>query len=76
MDDERLETRKTKRYDKQERNIIIILWTEKLLHVFGGSFCTNFEDSRHAQQSKYTVFDEESDVQLKNKQILEPGGKI
>ena len=35
-----------------------------------------FLDSRHFQWSIYTVFDEESDFQVKNKQTLDPGGKI
>ena len=33
-------------------------------------------DSRHSQVAIYTVFDEESEFQVKNKQILDPGGKI
>ena len=32
-------------------------------------------DSRHLQQSTYTAFEEESDFQIKNKQILEPGAR-
>ena len=32
-------------------------------------------DSRHVRQSKYTVSHEESDVQVKNKQLLRPEGK-
>ena len=42
---------------------------------FRGHFWVKFWDSRHSEQSKYTVFDEESEFQVKNKQILEPGGK-
>ena len=34
-----------------------------------------FEDSRHIQVAIYTVVDEESEFQLKNSKILEPGGK-
>ena len=33
-------------------------------------------DSRHFQVSIYTVFDEESDFQVKNKEIRRPEGKI
>ena len=33
-------------------------------------------DPRHSQVAIYTVFDEESEFQVKNKQILDPGGKI
>ena len=40
------------------------------------SFLTRFGDSRPFQLSIYTVFDKESDVQVKHKQILEPEGKI
>ena len=36
---------------------------------------TRFGDSRHARQSKYTVLHEESDFQVKNKQLLRPEGK-
>ena len=36
---------------------------------------TRFWDSRPLQLSKYTVFDEESDFQVENKQFLEPEGK-
>ena len=32
-------------------------------------------DSGHIQLAKYEVFDEGSDVQIKDKQILEPDGK-
>ena len=32
-------------------------------------------DSRHFERSTYTVLDEESDFQVKNKQILDPEGK-
>ena len=32
-------------------------------------------DSRHVRQSKYTVLHEESDFQVKNKQILRPEWK-
>ena len=42
---------------------------------FSGLFRFKLEDSRHFQWSIYTVFDEESDFQVKNSQILEPGGK-
>ena len=34
-----------------------------------------FWDSKHVQQSKYTVFHEESDFQVKNSQFLDPEGK-
>ncbi len=44
--------------------------------MFGIIFGTNFWDSGHVQQSKYTVFDEESDFQVKNGQILQPEGKV
>ena len=37
-------------------------------------FFFKIKDSRHAQLSKYAVFHEESDFQVKNKQFLEPGG--
>ena len=43
--------------------------------IFGG-FWTSLRDSRHSQVAIYTVFDEESEFQVKNKQILDPGGKI
>jgi len=36
---------------------------------------TTFWDSSHVQLAKYTVFEEEADVQVKNLQFLEPGGK-
>ena len=42
---------------------------------FGGHFWVKFWDSRHVQWSKYIVFHEESDFQVKNKQFLEPEGK-
>ena len=32
-------------------------------------------DSRHFQQSKYAVFHEESESEVKNHQFLEPEGK-
>ena len=32
-------------------------------------------DSRHVRQSKYTVSNEESDFQVKNKHFLRPEGK-
>ena len=35
-----------------------------------------FSVSRHAQLAIYTVFDEESESEVKKCQILEPGGKI
>ena len=35
-----------------------------------------FLGSRHAQLAIYTVFDEESESEVKKCQILEPGGKI
>ena len=38
-------------------------------------FFINFEDSRHAQLSIYAVFDEESDFQVKNKEIRRPEAK-
>ena len=34
-----------------------------------------FADSRHAQLSIYAVFDEESDVQVKNKKFQRPEAK-
>ena len=34
-----------------------------------------FEASGKVQLAKYTVFHEESDFQVKNKHVLEPGGK-
>ncbi len=40
-----------------------------------GSFSSSFPDSRHAQLSIYTVFDEESDIQIKNKEIRRPEAK-
>ena len=40
-----------------------------------GQFLAWIPDSRHVRQSKYTVLLEESDFQVKNKQILEPEGK-
>ena len=43
--------------------------------IFGG-FWTRIWDSRHSQVAIYTVFDEESEFQVENKQILDPGGKI
>ena len=36
---------------------------------------TKFWDSRHLQLAKYTVFDEESDFQVKNEQIRRPEAK-
>ena len=33
------------------------------------------QDSRHSEQSKYTVFDEESDFRVKSKQLLRPEAK-
>ena len=41
----------------------------------GGRVLITFWDSRHIQVAIYTVFDEESEFQVKNKQNLEPGGK-
>ena len=40
-----------------------------------GHFLTRFWDSGHVRQSKHTVLHEESDFQVKNKQILDPEGK-
>ena len=40
------------------------------------NFWTRIQDSGHFQRSKYTVLDEESDVQLKNKQFQLPEAKI
>ena len=40
-----------------------------------GHFLAWIPDSRHVRQSKYTVLHEESDFQVKNKQILDPEGK-
>ena len=40
-----------------------------------GCLFIKFEDSRHAQLSIYAVFDEESDVQVKNKEIRRPEAK-
>ena len=37
---------------------------------------TRFHDSRPFQQGKCTVFDQESDFQVKNNQILHPEAKI
>ena len=42
----------------------------------GRYFGTGIWDSRHSQVAIYTVFDEESEFQVENKQILDPGGKI
>ena len=42
---------------------------------FGDHILIKFEDSRHIQVARYTVFDEESELHVKHKQILEPGGK-
>ena len=36
---------------------------------------SKFGDSRHVHLAKYAVFDEESDVQVKNKQFRSPGAK-
>ena len=36
---------------------------------------TKFWDSRHVQLAIYTVFDEESESEVKNKQFLRPEGK-
>ena len=36
---------------------------------------TGFLGSRHAQLAIYTVFDEESESEVKKCKILEPGGK-
>ena len=36
---------------------------------------TKFLDSRHVQLAKYTVFDEESESEVKKCQIVEPGGE-
>ena len=46
----------------------------ELKHKFP-HFLTRFWDSRPFQLSIYTVFDEESDFQVENNQILEPEGK-
>jgi len=37
---------------------------------------TRFEDSRPIQVAMYTVFDKESESEVKTRQILDPGGKI
>ena len=42
----------------------------------GGHFLIHVLGSRHVQLAEYSVFDEESDLQVKHKQILEPEGKI
>ena len=47
-----------------------------LFFCWGGRVLINFWDSRHIKVAIYTVFDEESEFQVKNKQILDPGGKI
>ena len=41
----------------------------------GGRVFIKFWDSRHIQVAIYTVVDEESEIQLKTKQNLEPGGE-
>ena len=51
----------------------------KLENIFFDFFLINltgFLGSRHAQLAIYTVFDEESESEVKKCQILEPGGKI
>ena len=50
-----------------DRGITSIFW--------GGPFGITIWASRHVQQSKHTVFEEESDFQVKNHQILDPEGK-
>ena len=45
------------------------------LFLGGGHVLIKLRDSRHIQVAVYTVFDEESEFQIKNSQILEPGGK-
>ena len=42
---------------------------------FGGRVLIKFWDSRHIQVAMYTVFDEESEFQIKNREKLQPGGK-
>ena len=39
------------------------------------TFLTKFWDSIHFQLTQYTVFDEESDVQVKNQQFRSPGAR-
>ena len=39
------------------------------------NFWTQVQDSGHFQWSKYTVLDEESDFQIKNKQFHRPEAK-
>ena len=41
-----------------------------------GHFLAWIPDSRHVRQSTYTVFHEESDVQVKHKQTVDPEGTI
>ena len=43
----------------------------EFLHIL-----SRFGDSRHSQVAIYTVFDEESEFQVKNKQILDPEARI
>ena len=45
------------------------------LSFLGAHFRIKFWDSRHAQFAKYKVIGEESDVQFKNKHVLDPAGK-
>ena len=54
------------------RNELTVKITSLLLR---GHFWDKFWDSRHSEQSKCTVFDEESEFHVKNKRFLEPGGK-
>ena len=46
------------------------------LPFFGGHVLIKFGDSRRIQVAIYTVFDEESEIQVKNRKILQPGGEI
>ena len=48
---------------------------KKELETMFGHFLAWIPDSRHVRQSKYTVLHDESDFQVKNKQLLRPEGK-
>ena len=49
-------------------------WRTFVFPFLVGRFWIKFWDSRHIQVAIYTVFDEESEFQVKNSQILQPGG--
>ena len=56
--------------------MLVFTMADFFLPFLWGHFWINARDSRHIQLARYTVVNEESDVQIKNKQLQRPEAKL